>query len=248
MGFTSFRKFFDSGCSDMVVKSDAIVRLGNRAKQEIKGPISLCGVGNLKAESTHGIYQIRLPLRNGKDAVLAGVCLDKITNTFPQYPLNGEIKKDIFSAFQLSGGNTDQLPKLPDSIGGDVDFMIGTKYLRYHPIPVFSLTSGLTIYQSPFLGENGTQGVIGGPHDVITEVDKAQNRNKSCQYAYFTDQYKLFVSNSYETSDSNSSFKFPENYDQNSAQHFLCEKEHSESIECTSCRFIIQNPETVRRC
>ena len=222
--------FFDSGCSDMVAKYDAITRLGNRARQEIKGPISLGGVGDIKAESTHGIYQIRLPLTNGKDAVLAGVCLDKITNTFPQYPLNGKIQEDIFTEFESSGGDAEQLPKLPESIGGDVDFMIGTKYLRYHPMPVFSLPTGLTIYKSPFLGVNGKQGVLGGPHHVITEIDKAQSRSKMCQYAYFTDLYKVFIN------DYNEDSVVP-CLPQDPIQNLLCWEDHnqSNSIECNSC-------------
>ena len=228
--------FFDSGCSDMVAKHDAIVRLGNRANQEIKGPISLGGVGNLKTESKHGVYQIRLPLTNGKDAVLAGVCLDKITSKFPEYPLKGQIKEDIFRAVEASGEAVDQLPRLPDSIGGDVDFMIGTKYLRYHPVPVFSLPTGLTIYNSPFLGVNGNQGVIGGPHHVITEVDKSQNKNKICQYAYFTDQYKLISSKLQENTEPCSSSSFQKNLKQNSIQNLLCWEDHAESVvDCSSC-------------
>jgi len=191
VGDQEFTIFFDSGCSDMVAKHDAVVRLGERAKQIMKGPISLGGVGNLKTESKHGVYQIRLPLNNGRDAVLAGVCLEQITNTFPVYPINGEIQKDILHGFVKNGGNEQNLPKLPDSIGGDVDFLIGLKYLRYHPEPVFSLPSGLTIFKSPFLGINGNDGVIGGPHAVITEIDRIHNKDKTCQYAYFSDQYKF---------------------------------------------------------
>ena len=180
--------FFDSGCSDMVVRHDAILRLGGRAKQEIKGPMSLGGVGNMKVESKHGIYQIRLPLTNGKSAVLAGVCLDTITNTFPIYPIKGQLQDDIFKAYEENGGNIDSLPKLPDSIGGDVDIMIGSKYLRYHPEAIFSLPSGLTVFKSLLVGANGDQGIIGGPHPVITQVDHNHNKNKSCQYAYSSRQ------------------------------------------------------------
>ena len=228
--------FFDSGCSDMVAKHDALVRLGNRAHQEIKGPISLGGVGNLKTESKQGVYQIRLPLTNGKDAVLAGVSLDKITNTFPQYPLNGQIKADITRAFEASGEAIDQLPKLPDTIGGDIDFMIGTKYLRYHPVPVFTLKTGLTIYKSPFLGVNGNQGVVGGPHHVITEVDKAQNKSKMCQYAYFTDDYRLLQHRSCENIESSSAFEFQKNLKQNYIQNLVCWEDHTKHVvECTCC-------------
>ena len=87
------------------------------------------GVGNIKMESQHGIYQVRLPLVNGKDAVMAGVCIDKITNTFPTYPIKGEIEDDIMNAFTKNGGIQQNLPKLPECVGGDVDFMIGPNIL-----------------------------------------------------------------------------------------------------------------------
>ena len=46
--------FFDTGCSDMVARYDAIIKIGEtRAKQEVQGPISLGGVGNIKMESQH---------------------------------------------------------------------------------------------------------------------------------------------------------------------------------------------------
>ena len=184
--------FFDTGFSDMVARYDAVIRIGERAKLEVQGPISLGGVGNIKMESQHGIYKIRLPLVNGKNAVLAGVCLDQITNTFPSYPIKGEIEDDIKKAYAVSGGTQQNLPKLPEFIGGDVDFMIGTKYTRYHPEPIFSLPSGLTIYKSPFLSTDGIQGVIGGPHNIITSIDRIHNGNKTCQHAYLSSQLQLF--------------------------------------------------------
>ena len=177
----------------MVAKHGAITRIGKRAKMEIEGPTTLGGVGNIKMESKHGIYQVRLPLVNGKDAVLAGVCLDQITNQFPSYPIKGEIEHDIKVAYTQNGGILQDLPRLPDCIGGDVDFMIGSKYTRYHPQAIFSLPSGLTIYKSPFLSTDGIQGVIGGPHSVITAIDKAHNNEKMCQHAYLSEQFKQVI-------------------------------------------------------
>ena len=52
-----FNVFVDSGCSDMVVRHEAVHRLGNRAKQELKEPISIGGVGNLHVNSQHGVYK-----------------------------------------------------------------------------------------------------------------------------------------------------------------------------------------------
>ena len=182
-----FNVFFDSGCSDMVIRHEAVLKLGKRAKQELKGPISIGGVGNLEIESVHGVYRIRLPLLNGKDAVLAGVCLDRITNTFPVYPIHGEVKEDICNAYKERRNNEKDLPKLPDFVGGDIDIMVGAKYLRYHPHPVFSLSNGLTVFESVFPGVDGNNGIIGGPHRVFTEIDR--ERSKNCQYVYCTPQF-----------------------------------------------------------
>ena len=90
------------------------------------------------------------------------------------------------------GGIANDLPHLPKCAGGDVDFMIGSKYLRYHPEPIFTLPSGLTIYKSPFVNADGSRGVIGGPHSIITQIDKAQNNQKMCQLAYLTEQHKIY--------------------------------------------------------
>ena len=83
----------------MVIRHEAVTKLGNRAKQELKGPISIGGVGDLAMESPYGIYRVCLPLSNGNEAVPAGVCLENITNTFPLYPIEGKVKNDICNAY-----------------------------------------------------------------------------------------------------------------------------------------------------
>ena len=52
----------------MVSRYSAIKRLGRRAEQEYKGPVQLGGVG-VNAESKYGIYQVKLPLCSGSDAI-----------------------------------------------------------------------------------------------------------------------------------------------------------------------------------
>ena len=86
-----FTLFFDTGCSDLVARYSAIQRIGDNAYQEIEGPVMLGGVGESKLESPYGIYQIKLPLHNGKMAVLSGICLEKITSKFPNYPLQDAV-------------------------------------------------------------------------------------------------------------------------------------------------------------
>lgn len=54
-------------------------------------------------------YQVKLPLFNGNDAVLSGVCLNRITLEFPKYPLfNGNA---VLSGAMFGPDNT-RIPKI----------------------------------------------------------------------------------------------------------------------------------------
>ena len=83
----SFNIFYDTGC-DFVISIDAVKRLGDKAIQEFPGPIMLGGVGDTQTESKHGVYCVKLPLCSGDQAVLFGVCLDKITHPFHSQSIN----------------------------------------------------------------------------------------------------------------------------------------------------------------
>lgn len=65
--------FYDTECGDMVSIHSAIKRLSKRVKEEYKEPLTqlhLRGLGWVKTESKFVIYQIKLPLFCGSDAVL----------------------------------------------------------------------------------------------------------------------------------------------------------------------------------
>ena len=75
--------FYDTGCYDIISRYQADKNIGNRAIQELPGPISIGGVDNARVKSDHGdICQVLL-LHNGKNAKLSGTCSDEITTTFP---------------------------------------------------------------------------------------------------------------------------------------------------------------------
>lgn len=121
-------------------------------------------------------------------AKFTGVCLDQVTATFPTQHLH-EVELDIQQEFAKTKGNINNLPKLPKSIGGDVDFVIGIKYLRYYPEKVFQLPSGLTVYRSMFKNTDGSIGVIGGPHRIFNQITA---------HVGFTNKFN-FISNQYKT-------------------------------------------------
>ena len=106
----NYSLFYGTGCCDMVSRYAAIKSIGSRAKQESSIPISIGGVGNTEVKSNHGIFQVKLPLFNGSEATLSGVCLDQITVKFPQYPLKGIVEEDIAAGYKRQGNNPRDLP------------------------------------------------------------------------------------------------------------------------------------------
>ena len=180
--------FFDSGCGDIVVKKSAVDELlkQGRAEQKVKGPLILKGVGDKTTICEHGMWSVKLPLRNGGDATLTGYCLDKVTATFPIFNLQ-EIEKDLRAKCKKQDGESmlQKLPKLSKCVGGDTDILIGSRYSRCHPNEVWRV-DGLRVYDSSFLSADGTTGVIWGPHpDIDRQLQNQFQTQNVCLTSYF---------------------------------------------------------------
>ena len=100
-------------------------------------------------------------------------------------------RDDVRSGYISNGKDPKYLPKLPAFVGGHADFMVGVKYLRYYPEKMFQLPSGLANYKSWFKNADGTKGVIGGPHRVLTKIESSNQVNVR---SFLTYQYKLVKS------------------------------------------------------
>ena len=166
-----YNLFYDNGCGNSVFRHGAIQKLGSRVEVKRPGPSTIGGISDITTTSPYGEYDVNLHLASGEPITLTGIAFEKVTEQFPMYPLQGKIEEDIRKAFQESGGNLFFLPNLPAFVGGETDIMIGIKYLRYFPVQVFQLVSGLTIYHSQFQNADGSYGVIGGNHEVITMIE-----------------------------------------------------------------------------
>ena len=183
------RIFFDTGGTRTVLKksaADILVKLG-LAKLEVPDSKEIVGVGGKVTMSTHGIYSFNLPLKDGFVATFTGVCLDQVTATFPKYPLK-EVEDEVREMCRKEGGEklVDSLPALPNEVGGDIDILIGLTYKKYFPKEVWESPEGLFIADSPFLSEDGTTGVIGGPHAKFTEVQtEGQNVGTMNFFSHF---------------------------------------------------------------
>ena len=141
-------------------------------------------------QSQYGIYVVNLPFYDGGQATMSGVCLDNIASKFPLYPLRGKVLSDITKGYKNAGGNARTLPKILKSVGGEIDFMISIKYLRYYPKMIFQLPSGLTIYESVFENADGGRVVIGRPHKIFNNIRKCHAED-NIHITFFSNQYNL---------------------------------------------------------
>ena len=200
IGSQKLNIFYDTGCSDMVCTKQTADYLitQERAENIMTGPIILSGVGDKKSVCMHGRYRVSIPLHDGKNINLSGICMDIITGDFPKYPLE-EVEKEISKAFLDTGGDLRILPKLPKYVGGNTDLMIGIKYLKYYPKKIFSLPSGLTIYESQLVSHDGSRGIVGGPHKIFSEIQKKLGNNHVRISAYFEELIQTYK-NSYKLS------------------------------------------------
>jgi hypothetical protein len=188
VGDVTLRLFFDTGCGDMVIRKSAADKLATigRAIQVLKGPLNLTGVGDHQSVCQDGLYSICLPLHDGSNVRLTGLCLPKVTGKFPVYDLKA-VGKDLRNRCLASGGQglVDQLPKLPNKVGGDVDILLGSKYNRLLPKVVFESEDGFGISRSSFASPCGSRGVLSGPHPEFTRIENAFRGVHSSHMAYF---------------------------------------------------------------
>ena len=198
VGDVPLNLFFDSGCGDMVIRKDAvdILQQQGRATLLSPGPITFTGVGDKRSVSEHGTYTVRLPLLNGNDATISGLCLDKVTADFPKYYLQ-KVAKDVEAMGKSEGVNWKDLPILPSQVGGRTDVIIGLKYKKYFPRESHMFKTGLTVYSSYFKGIDGTVGTIGGPHHEFSKAAKRHFKGTHANYrfAYYIPPVNFYQEN-----------------------------------------------------
>ena len=62
--------------------------------------------------SQHGIYKVNLPLYDGSQTTMLGVCLDNITSKFPLYPVLGKVLNGITKAYDILAKERNNMNKL----------------------------------------------------------------------------------------------------------------------------------------
>ena len=155
--------FYDSGCNGSALSDHAVKSMVTQ--QVTAGPTKMGVAGGKVVEIPGGDVRFWLDLADeGEKATFTGLNMPHITTPFPCWPL-----MEAFNALQAEHRrerpDDPPLPPVPAAIGGrEVDVMIGIRYIKYFPKPIFSLPCGLTVFQGQFKAENGVQGVLGGTH------------------------------------------------------------------------------------
>ena len=122
-------------------------------------------------------------MADGNEAVMSGVWLDRITQKSPECEFDNTIKEDRIEYCRRNSIDVGKISKFPKKAGRETDIMIGIQYQKYLPVEVLRLPSGLTLYESKFVGIDGTRGVISGPHPSFTATE-ARYGNQHTRKAY----------------------------------------------------------------
>jgi hypothetical protein len=129
-----------------------------------KGPFIVEGVNGVKIVAGDE-WLVQINRTDGRVQLMKGLTMDVITAGFPKISTAQavkEVKDDLPDCAEL------QACRVPDLAGGSVDGLIGILYNAIFPVPVHTLTSGLTIYKTRLKSRNNKyNATIGGPHTTF---------------------------------------------------------------------------------
>ena len=183
----SLNTFFDRGCSHCVMREGVP---GEELKGTLvqEGPFDIGGVGGARVQA-NSEWVVLLDREDGRKQVVQGLTVDKVTSDFPMVSLL-EAVTDVKN--DAPGNSVLQKSSLPPAVGGSVDILMGIMYSSIFPVPIHSLESGLTIYQSKLSPHNkGFNAVIGGPHSSFSILAEKAGGTASL-LAHFTEGLQAF--------------------------------------------------------
>ena len=184
--------FYDGGCHGAGVSDHAAKVLKSTCVRPGPTPMNVAGGKTVMIE--HGDEQFALPLTEEKKLFLVtALRMDNITTSFPSW----DIEKgwsEIYAEFTRSfPGAT--LPNHASKLGGKgVQIMIGIRYIRYFPKLLFTLPSGLAIFESRIAAPNGETLVLAGPHNSWNYASSQANLHSA--HVFFSNEMRAYYHHS----------------------------------------------------
>ena len=120
-----------------------------------------------------GEWAAALPMANGSYQAVRGQTMKSLVGQMPRYDLTRTLN-DVKGQYP----NNKKLQSLiiPPVLGGEVEMILGSKYLRIYPDPVQVTPTGLTVSISRLRSPTGQNtAVISGPVKFINSVLQSQN-------------------------------------------------------------------------
>ena len=127
-------------------------------------PINIAGGKVIHAT---GEWGAALPMSDGTYQAVRGLTMRSVVGQMPRFNLErtlNEVKHTYKHNTVL------QSLKIPEVLGGDIDMILGSKFLKIYPEPIQTTPSGLTVSMSKLRAPGGKCAVISGPVKFINQI------------------------------------------------------------------------------
>ena len=168
-GTDPIQVFCDSGANFWFAVDSVTKKLVS--VQTYKGALPINVAGGKVVYST-GEWVAAIPLDDGTFQAVRGLTMKSVVGQMPRYDLTRTLNT-VKSEYK----NNTQLQNLviPPVLGGEVDMILGSKYLKIYPEPVQVTPSGLTVSMSRLRTPDGVKAaVISGPVKFINQIFQSQ--------------------------------------------------------------------------
>ena len=167
----ALRAFMDGGCSSWLVR-DGVPQNELKSVKLRDGPIPMWVAGG-HTHNASAEWASLLPLDNGHHQIVRGLSTETVTGPFGDVnmvPIMEELKEAAKNS--TSPGNKSVFKmRAPKELKGEVDMLIGSRYLNLFPEPIFSTPEGLTLFKSRFLpNAPGEVACVGGPSRAFSTL------------------------------------------------------------------------------
>ena len=168
-GTDPIQVFADSGANWWFARDSVTKKLV--CVQTYKGSLPINVAGGKVIYST-GEWAAAIPLADGSYQGVRGLTMKNVVGQMPRYDLTRTLNN--VKAMYRDNTHLQDLV-IPPVLGGEVDMILGSKYLKIYPEPIQVTPSGLTVSLSRVRSPDGSKAaVISGPVEFINQIFQSQ--------------------------------------------------------------------------
>ena len=175
-GTEPIQVFGDSGANFWFATEAVTKKLVCVRTQKGAIPINIAGGKVIHAT---GEWAAAIPLADGSYQAVRGLTMKHVVGQMPRYDLTktlSRVKNDYRENSRL------QELVIPSVLGGEIDMILGSKYLKIYPEPIQVTPSGLTVSMSRLRSPGGMKtAVISGPVEFIDHIFQSKRARDSIE-------------------------------------------------------------------